>query len=115
VAIRNPFYTPVTLVFPDIVDKRQELHIDSDTYLLKAKQLVINYRRREGIVLETDQVYIVWFTKTLQNWKALVSTTLPDDLYYEITYNGDRLEAYIDVYIKTENCTVSDITPIEEF
>lgn len=53
-------------------------------------------------------VYVVWFSKTLQNWKALVSTSLPDQKYYEVTYNGDKQEAYLDVYIKLENVLLSD-------
>jgi hypothetical protein len=53
-------------------------------------------------------VYIVWFSKTLQNWKALISTTLPDQMYYEVTYNGDAKETYIDAYKKFDNVTVSD-------
>lgn len=81
----------------------------ADQYLLKAKQLVIDYRAREGVILTPDQVYIVWFTKTLQNWKALVSTTLEDSYYYELTYNGDRRETYLDMYVKTENVCISDI------
>lgn len=48
-------------------------------------------------------VYIVWYCKTLQNWKALVSTTLPDGMYYEITINGDKDEMYFDAYKKFEN------------
>jgi len=47
-----------------------------------------------------DEVYIVWFSKTLQNWKALVSTTLLDGMYYELTHNGDKGETYVDVYKK---------------
>lgn len=54
------------------------------------------------------EVYIVWFSKTLQNWKALVSTTLPDGKYYEVTYNGDKSETYLDVYVKVENVAVPD-------
>lgn len=55
-----------------------------------------------------DEVYLVWFTKTLQNWKALVSTTLPDGMYYEVTYNGDKRETYIDAYKKFDNVCVPD-------
>ena len=32
-----------------------------------------------------DDVYIVWMCKNLQNNKALLSTTLFDGMYYEIT------------------------------
>lgn len=48
-------------------------------------------------------VYIVWFCKTLQNWKALICTTLPDGMYYEVTHNGDLRETYVDTYVKTDN------------
>lgn len=53
-------------------------------------------------------VYVVWFCKTLQNWKALLSTTLPDQMYYEVTHNGDKSETYIDAYKKFENISVGD-------
>lgn len=48
-------------------------------------------------------VFVVWSCKTLQNYKALISTTLPDGMYYECTYNGDKNEMYLDAYKKFEN------------
>lgn len=57
--------------------------------------------------ITSDDVYVVWYCKTLQNSKALASTTLLDGMYYEITYNGDKNEAYIDAYKKWENYCVS--------
>ena len=48
-------------------------------------------------------IFIVWMCKTLQNSKALVSTTLFDGMYYELTYNGDKKELYMDAYKKWEN------------
>lgn len=50
-------------------------------------------------------VYVVWQVKCLQNNKALLSTTLPDGMYYECTYNGDKQELYFDAYKKFENKT----------
>ena len=41
--------------------------------------------------------------RSLQNNKALLSTTLFDGMYYEVTYNGDKHEAYLDAYKKFEN------------
>ena len=49
------------------------------------------------------EVYIVWKCKTLQNWKYLISSTLMDGMYYELTYNGDTNEWYLDAYKKFEN------------
>ncbi len=65
-------------------------------YLGKARQLVHTYvtKRLETtdkhVTFTPDDVYVVWFCKTLQNWKALISTTLPDCMYYEVTHNGDQ-------------------------
>jgi hypothetical protein len=53
-----------------------------------------------------DEVYVVWFAKTLQNWKALISTTLPDGMYYEVTFNGDADLIYLDAYKKFENTKI---------
>lgn len=54
---------------------------------------------------ETPQfeVYTVWKAKILQNWKYLLSTTLPDGMYYELTFNGDKGEWYLDAYKKFDN------------
>ena len=49
------------------------------------------------------EVYIVWKCKALQNWKYLISSSLMDGMYYEMTYNGDRKEWYLDAYKKFEN------------
>ena len=48
-------------------------------------------------------VYIVWKCKTLQNWKYMLSTNVPDTRYFEITYNGDKKEFYFDAYVKEIN------------
>jgi hypothetical protein len=80
----------------------------------KARQLVFQYIKPRmektdvHVTFSVDEVYVVWFAKTLQNWKALLSTTLPDGMYYEITYNGDNAESYIDVYRKFDNVCVPD-------
>ena len=48
-------------------------------------------------------VFVVWQCKVLHNWKFLISTSLPDGMYYEVTYNGDKKEWYLDAYKKFEN------------
>lgn len=45
----------------------------------------------------------VWGVKVLQNNKAIYSSTLQNAPMYEITYNGDKEETYIDVYYKRTN------------
>lgn len=53
-------------------------------------------------------VYTVWKAKVLQNWKYLLSSTLPDGMYYELTYNGDKHEWYLDAYKKFENKVIPE-------
>lgn len=72
------------------------------------KKAVVDYVNSEldktdGKQITEDDVFIVWLCKTLQNSKALVSTTLPDGMYYEITFNGDKRECYVDAYKKWKN------------
>lgn len=53
--------------------------------------------------VKEDDVFVVWSCKTLQNNKALLSTPVPDGMYYELTYNGDKHQLYLDAYKKWEN------------
>ena len=85
----------------------------NDEMLTTAKRVVMEYFNRHVEVTDNkkitmDDVFIVWFSKTLQNWKAMVSTTVHDGMYYELTYNGDKKELYLDAYKKWENVVVSD-------
>ena len=87
--------------------------MSNDAMLKRAKELVVNYFNERVEVTDNkkiteDDVFVVWFCKTLQNWKVLVSTTISDGMYYEITHNGDKGETYIDAYKKWENVCVPD-------
>lgn len=53
-------------------------------------------------------VFIVWKAKILQNFKYLISSTLCDGMYYELTYNGDKKEWYLDAYKKFENKMIKE-------
>lgn len=71
------------------------------------KDYVVSHLDKSDEVPEFE-VYIVWKCKILQNWKYLASTTLPDGMYYELTYNGDKKEWYLDAYKKFENVCIKD-------
>lgn len=84
----------------------------NDTFLKLCKEIVVDYFNgrtdktdKNGKITEND-VFVVWSCKTLQNNKALLSTTASDGMYYEITHNGDKKEIYVDAYKKWENFTV---------
>ena len=83
----------------------------NDTFLDLFKQIVVYYFNTHADKTDNKQickedVFIVWSCKTLQNNKALVSTTVSDGMYYEITHNGDKNETYVDAYKKWENFVV---------
>lgn len=77
-----------------------------------AVDTVVDYTNRhldktDGKTITANAVFVVWQVKVLQNNKALLSTALPDGMYYECTYNGDKDEMYVDCYKKWENFCVS--------
>lgn len=78
-----------------------------DRAMLQVREYV-NENYRPEVKNKSYGVYVVWFCKTLQNWKSLVATTLEDGRYYEVTHNGDKKETYIDVYTKIDNVVVPD-------
>ena len=59
--------------------------------------------KTDNFIITENEVFVVWSCKTLQNNKALLSTTVCDGMYYELTYNGDKNELYLDAYKKWEN------------
>jgi hypothetical protein len=65
-----------------------------------------NLDKSDGKQITEEDVFIVWMCKTLQNSKALASTTLFDGMYYELTFNGNKRELYVDAYKKWQNFTV---------
>lgn len=71
------------------------------------KQYVVEHLDKSDATPEFE-VYTVWKCKTLQNWKYLLSTTLPDGMYYEMTFNGDKGEWYLDAYKKFDNKVIHE-------
>lgn len=59
--------------------------------------------------IDLSNVFVVWSCKTLQNYKALLSTTVSGDgIYVEFTFNGDKGELYRDVYKKIDNECITE-------
>lgn len=82
--------------------------MSNDNFLKLCKKIVKEYAnehldKSDNVQVSEDNVFVVWSCKTLQNNKALLSTTLYDGMYYELTYNGDKKEVYLDAYKKFEN------------
>lgn len=84
---------------------------EAEGYQGYAKNLVRSYA--ESHLDKSDDipgfdVYVVWFCYILGGWKALVSTSLLDGMYYEVTYNRNKRETYLDVYKKFDNVVFRD-------
>lgn len=60
------------------------------------------------VTFERRHVYLVTFTYILGGWKAMVSTTLPDGMYYEVTYDHLKKQTYLDAYRKWDNVAIPD-------
>lgn len=69
------------------------------------KRTIVDYWNNTvdtNVKIGEDDIIIVWLSKTIQNNKALAITTLFDGFYYEITFNGDKDELYLDIYKKVD-------------
>lgn len=80
----------------------------SREFLELCKSKVANYfndhcEKTDDVDITTEDVYVVWYCKTLQNHKALLSTSVSDGMYYEMTFNGDKNQLYMDAYKKWQN------------
>lgn len=80
----------------------------NEEFVALCKKHVVNYFNENADKTDQKQisendVFVVWSCKTLQNNKTLLSTNVPDGMYYELTYNGDKHELYFDSYKKWEN------------
>ena len=78
----------------------------NEKFIEMAKTLVVDYVTEH--IDKTDMippfdVFVVWNAYILGNIKALLSTTIPDGMYYEVTYNKEKNEIYVDAYKKFEN------------
>lgn len=85
--------------------------MSNDKFLELCKKTIIDYFNNgveitDNMKITENNVFIVWSCKTLQNNKALVSTNISDGMYYELTYNGDKKELYLDAYKKWENICI---------
>lgn len=79
----------------------------SELFLETAKEYVLDYATnhldKTDNIVQGIHVYIVWYAYELGHSKALLSTTLLDGMYYEVTYNSNKNEIYLDAYKKFEN------------
>jgi hypothetical protein len=63
----------------------------------------------DNVQISMDDVYVVLYAYVLGNQKATISTTLPDGKYYEVTYNSEKDEMYVDCYVKLKQNVIKNI------
>ena len=71
------------------------------------------YEALKEFHIERTHLAVVWSAKVLQNWKAIVAVLMPNGQLLEVTYNGDKGETYVDVYVKAFKKTLDDIVEEE--
>lgn len=92
--------------------RRKEAEMQEKDFREKAISAVVDYFNSQvdssdkNGKITIENVFVVWECKTLQNNKALLSTTVPDGMYYEFTWNGNKSEGYLDSYKKWKNTLV---------
>ena len=94
---------------------QEEIKMNEKDFVKFCKKQVGNYtnehlEKTDNKIITQNEDLGVQLRKTVQNNKALLSTTLFDGMYYEVTYNGDKDECYIDAYKKWENYKIAKLS-----
>lgn len=77
-----------------------------------AKNAVIRVmKEKHGLELTIDELDLVWFAHELGYKKCTIYAQRLGHFYPEVTYNRDKNEIYVDVYLKQSNTRI----PAEEF
>lgn len=85
--------------------------LSQEEFISFAKRMIRNhYKEFYGCSpVTTDDIFVVWYCKTLQNHKALLGVTGQYSEYFEATYDGDNNKVYLDVYKKDKNVVCEPI------
>lgn len=80
-------------------------YLDGEDFILQSKRAVATwYMKFTGRRVLIEQVRLVWYSKTLQDHKAILCVPgEPDNYMFEMTYDGLKAEAYLDAYEKLNN------------
>lgn len=81
---------------------------DMDNEAMKIVKAYVHEHLDKSDPVPEMNIFIVWKCKILKNWKFLLSTSLFDGMYYELTYNGTNREWYLDAYKKFEKRCIPD-------
>ncbi len=87
-----------------------KLNNKASDYECKAGKIVAKWIVKNLIIEggKNYSIFVVWSCKTLQNYKCVLFTSCPNSPYFELTYDGDKLRWYLDVYYKLENKIIEE-------
>lgn len=75
-----------------------------------AKNAVIQaIKQNHDEIFTIEQVHMVWFAHVLGFKKAIMIDGGANNRLYEVTYNRDKNEMYVDEYDKVENTVFSGV------
>lgn len=85
--------------------------LSSEEFILFSKRMIQRYYTElfGGNTVSSDEIFLLWYCKTLQNHKALLGVTGRYGEYFEATYDGDKNKVYLDIYKKDKNIVVEPI------
>jgi hypothetical protein len=98
--------------YPDLIQQVKKVMDDFASLTCEEQAVTIVYEFVRSHLDPSDEkyasfgiseVYVVQFTYILGNWRAMVSTSLPDGMYYEVVYAKHRGSARLDAYKRSDH------------
>lgn len=85
--------------------------LDSDDFIANAKWAVLKMVRdqldpTDRVDITIDNIYEVTHCFVLGSQKAMLSTTLQDGKYYEVTYDANKHVMYVVAYAKINQINI---------
>lgn len=77
--------------------------MDTEEFIKICREKLKEYVDVETYKISDSDIKLVWYSKTLQNNKAVLFIPKILKAYFEFTYNGNKKELYLDVYNKLLN------------
>lgn len=77
--------------------------MDTEEFIKICREKLKEYVGAETYKISDSDIKLVWYSKTLQNNKAVLFIPKILKAYFEFTYNGIKKELYLDVYHKLSN------------
>lgn len=94
----------------DMNNQQQEMNpMTSDMFVISAKAVVCaTVLKKYGEFYGDENLHVVWMAHVLGNKKAILIDSGANRRMYEVTYNAEADEMYMDIYEKQFNAAIPD-------